>query len=302
MALTSNVRGAIYMSFGMIGFAINDMLVKSVTAELTTGQIIFIRGSISSLLILTVAIRMGAFKSIRLAWGPMLAIRVFCEILAAFSYIYALSKIPLANAGAILQFLPLAVTLGAALLLAEPVGWRRFGAIFVGFFGVLLIIKPGPEGFSIASLLALVSVLAAAARDLATKQLPKGLPSLLVTLVTASSVALSGALSIEPLGGWHPLSLGAFIKLTFAACFVFVGYQTLIMAMREGEVSFIAPFRYTYIIWALILSYAVFGDVPDIFMLTGSAIVILSGIYTFYRENHRRAKALAQSSIPRSPH
>ena len=101
MALTSNVRGATYMSLAMIGFAINDMLVKSVTAELTTGQIIFIRGCISSLLILTVAIRMGAFKSIRLAWGPMLVIRVFCEIIAAFSYIYALSKIPLANAGAI---------------------------------------------------------------------------------------------------------------------------------------------------------------------------------------------------------
>ena len=157
----------------MIGFAINDMLVKSVTAELTTGQIIFIRGSISSLLILF-RLRMGALRSIRLAWRPMLAIRVFCELVAAFTYIYALSKIPLANAGAILQFLPLAVTLGAALLLAEPVGWRRFGAIFVGFLGVLLIIKPGPDGFSLASLIALSVVFAAAARDLATKQIAKG--------------------------------------------------------------------------------------------------------------------------------
>lgn len=301
MALNSNFKGAILMTFAMAGFGVNDALVKSVTTELSTGQIIFLRGAISTALVLVIALRFGALRPFRTIWSPMLVLRLVAELLASLAYIYALGKIPLANAGAILQFLPLAVTLGAALFLKEPVGWRRWGAIIAGFIGVLLIIRPGPEGFSVASLLAFLCVLAAAVRDLATKQLAKGIPSLYVTFVTSAVISIAGGALIEPLGGWQPLTFSAFGKLALAACFLLVGYQSLIIAMREGEISFIAPFRYTYLIWATILGYMAFGDIPDAYMAAGAIIVIASGIYTFYRENYRRTSPVAQSSEPRPP-
>lgn len=289
------------MTAAMAGFGFNDMLVKTATKTLATGEIILIRGTISTFLIFLLALHMGALRPLKTALHPMLALRVLAEVTATFTYIYALGQLPLANAGAILQFLPLAVTLGAAIFLGEPVGWRRWGAIIAGFVGVLLIIKPGPDGFSLASLLALACVFAAAARDIATKRLPQGIPTVYVTLLTSFAVTAGAGLFITPLGGWQtPLLLDVGI-LALAAICLMVGYLALITAMRTGEISFIAPFRYTYMIWALALSFTVFGDLPDMFMIIGCAIVVASGIYTFYRENRRRTNMPAQS-LPRAPH
>jgi drug/metabolite transporter (DMT)-like permease len=301
MALSDNIKGALYMTAAMAGFGFNDMLVKTATKTLATGEITLIRGTISTALIFLLALHMGALRPLKTVLHPMLALRVLAEVTATFTYIYALGQLPLANAGAILQFLPLAVTLGAAIFLGEPVGWRRWGAIIAGFFGVLLIIKPGPDGFSLASFLALACVFAAAARDIATKRLPQGIPTVYVTLLTSFAVTAGAGIFITPLGGWQSPPLFDVGILALAAICLMVGYLALITAMRTGEISFIAPFRYTYMIWALALSFTVFGDLPDIFMILGCAIVVASGIYTFYRENRRRTGLPAQS-LPRAPH
>jgi len=301
MALSDNFKGALFMTASMAGFGFNDMLVKAATKTLATGEIILIRGTISTFLIFLLAIHMGALRPLKTVLHPMLAFRVLAEVTATFTYIYALGKLPLANAGAILQFLPLAVTLGAAIFLREPVGWRRWGAIVAGFIGVLFIIKPGPDGFSLASLLALACVFAAAARDIATKRLPPGIPTVYVTLVTSLAVTVGSGIFIAPLGGWQTPPLIDVVILALAAVCLMIGYLGLITAMRTGEISFIAPFRYTYLIWALALSFTVFGDRPDIFMILGCVIVVLSGIYTFYRENRRPTGQPAQT-LPRAPH
>lgn len=301
MALSDNIRGSIFMSAAMAGFGFNDMLVKTATKTLGTGEIVLIRGSISTLLIFLLALHMGALRPLKTILHPMLVLRVVAEVTATFTYIYALGQLPLANAGAILQFLPLAVTLGAAIFLGEPVGWRRWGAIIAGFVGVLLIIRPGPDGFSVASFLALGCVFAAAARDIATKRLPQGIPTVYVTLITSFAVTIGAGIFIEPLGGWQTPTSAELVYLALAAFCLMIGYLSLTSAMRTGEISFIAPFRYTYMIWALALSFLVFGDLPDVFMLAGCAIVVASGIYTFYRENRRRTGLPAQS-LPRAPH
>lgn len=301
MALSDNIKGALTMTLAMAGFGFNDMLVKTATKSLATGEIILIRGTISTFLIFLLALHLGALRPLRTVLHPMLALRVLAEVTATFTYIYALGQLPLANAGAILQFLPLAVTLGAAIFLREPVGWRRWGAIIAGFVGVLLIIKPGPDGFSIASFLALACVFAAAGRDIATKRLPQAIPTVFVTLITSLAVTVGGGIFIQPLGGWHAPSAMDVIVLALAAICLMIGYLALITAMRTGEISFIAPFRYTYMIWALALSFTVFGDLPDIFMILGCTIVVASGIYTFYHENRRRTGLPAQS-LPRAPH
>lgn len=302
MALSNNTKGAILMALAMAGFTCNDALVKSVTPFMNVGQIMLVRGGLATVLIFLVARHMGALRPITVLAQPMVLLRVTFEICAAITYLTALGQIPLGNASSILQSLPLAVTLGAAVILREPVGWRRWSAIVVGFLGVMLIIRPGPEGFTLASLYVVVSVFSAAGRDLATKQVPTGIPSLMVTLLTSAANSVVGAILIAPLGGWQAMSLTSFGHMALAAILIFVGYQAIVMAMRIGEISFIAPFRYTSLLWAVGLGMVFFGETPDIWLYCGAAIVIGSGLYTFYRENKRRIKpAISQQSRPGSP-
>lgn len=288
------------MAISMAGFTFNDALTKSVTAELTVAQIMFVRGAFTAFLVYVVARRMGALDHIRHILQPMIFLRILLETVAAVAFLAALGQIPLANASAILQSMPLAVTLGAALFFKEPVGWRRWTAIGLGFLGVLVIIQPGPEGFTTASLYIVLCVFTAAARDLVTRKIDPGISSLTVTLFTAASISFAGLLLVPAFGGWQPVSYTALGTLAFASVFLFAGYQAIIMAMRTGEISFIAPFRYTSLLWAILLGILFFGETPDIWMIVGSTIVIGSGLYTFYRENKKKA-ALARTSDPASP-
>lgn len=300
MALSDNSRGALLMAISMAGFTFNDTLTKSIIGELSVGQVMFIRGAMTTLLVYIVARRLGALDHLRNILQPLIIARIVFEIVAAISFLSALGQVPLANASAILQALPLAVTLGAALFLREPVGWRRWTAICIGFLGVLVIIKPGPEGFTVASLYVVVSVITAAGRDLVTRKIDAKVSSLTVTLFTAASISLAGLLLTPVYGGWQPVSGKALATLALASVFLFAGYQAVIMAMRTGEISFIAPFRYTSLLWAVLLGFLVFGEIPDRFMIIGAVIVIGSGLYTFSREQKRKA-ALAVEAKPSSP-
>ena len=302
MRLTKNTQGALLMAVSMAGFSCSDALSKSVIATMNAGEIIFIRGLFTTLFVYLLARRMGALRRWKVILQPMIALRIACEALAAITYITALGMMPIANASAIQQAVPLAVTLGAMIFLKEPVGWRRWSAIVVGFVGVLIIIRPGPDGFNTAALLVITCMFATAARDLATRCIDKEVPSLMVTLCTAVSISIFGALSIAPLGGWQPVEGTALLQILLASVLVLIGYQAVILAMRTGEFSFIAPFRYLSLIWSAMLGLIAFGEVPDGWAVIGAVIVIASGIYTFYRESKRRAaEPVAQESKPRVP-
>ena len=301
MPRSRNTQGAIFMSLAMAAFSSGDALSKSVIDTMNAAEIMFIRGLFTSVMVYLIARHMGALRSWRVVLQPLIILRVICEMLAAVTYITALGMMPIANASAILQSLPLVVTFGAALFFNEPVGWRRWSAILVGLAGVLIIIRPGPEGFTSAALLCVASVLTTAGRDLATRSIDAEIPSLMVTVVTAMSVTFFGALLMPPLGGWHTPTWLAVSHLMLASVLVLIGYQSVITAMRTGEVSFVAPFRYTSLIFSGLLGFIFFAEVPDAWTLTGAAIVIASGLYTFYREAKRRVAPLAQESEPRSP-
>jgi len=289
------------MVLGMAAFTCNDALVKSVTHAMNTGQILFLRGLMTSVLVLVIARWMGALGSWRIVLEPAVALRLVSEIFASLAYVSALGAMPLANTSAILQALPLAVTLGAALFLGEEVGWRRWLAIAAGFAGVLIVIRPGPEGFSMAAIYVIASVFGAAARDLATRKIRSDVPSIFVSAVTAVVITLVGGALVVPMGGWQPVPMDVFIRLALASALLLVGYQTLVTAMRTGEISFIAPFRYTSLIWAIAIGFVFFGELPDFWMTVGVLVIVASGLYTFYRENLRRTKAVAQRSKPESP-
>lgn len=287
------------MAVSMAGFTTNDVITKAVADSMNMAQIMLIRGLFATLLIGALAWYSGALRLPSSVFDRWIAIRVTGEVFATLCFLTALAHLPIANVSAVLQALPLGVTMGAALLFAEPVGWRRWLAIGVGFAGVLVIVRPGLEGFSVYSLFALGCVACCVVRDLATKRIHAEIPSLLVSTVTAAAVTIMGAALVVPYGGWTAVSTDDAGLLLAAAVLLLFGYQFIIMSMRTGEISYIAPFRYTALLWAILLGYLVFGDVPDAAMGIGATIVIGSGLYALYREQVvGRMKPAAASTSP----
>ncbi len=287
------------MAVAMAGFTMNDSITKAVSLEMNFGQVMLVRGLFAILLIGAFALYQGAIHPLRTLVMKPVALRVVGEVGGTISFMAALTHLPLANTSAIFQALPLAITLGAALIFGEPVGWRRWLAIAAGFIGVLIIVRPGISGFSQYSLLALVSVAFCALRDLSTKQIPAQIPSVFITLLMTVTVTATGAIILFPLGGWTPPSGRAFGLLALAAVLVLIGYQCMISALRSGDISAVAPFRYSALLWAMLLGYVVFGDRPDTMMVTGASIIVGSGLYAFYRERVReRPVAATTSGIP----
>lgn len=292
---SDNFRGAALMAASMACYVTNDSLVKLVAGNLGLSQIILLRGLMATAFLLALAIhRKSIFPVLGKSDWKIVAYRLTGEVGATLCYLTALFNMPLANATAILQALPLAVTLGAALFLGEAVGWRRYMAILIGFAGVLIIVRPGSEGFNVFSMWALAAVVFIVLRDLTTRQLSPHVPSIFVSLMTSLAITITGAV-MSLFTVWDPVSAGDLKLLGVAALFLIFGYLTSVMTMRVGEISFVSPFRYTVLIWAVILGYVVFGDVPDGWTLLGGAIVVLMGVYTFYRERKIKKLELAVS-------
>ena len=282
------------MMLSMAGFVLNDTLMKSLSADLPMFQAIFLRGVVATSLIAGLAwYRRELWYRPGRGAVKVMGLRVIGELGATVCFITALFNMPIANATAILQVMPLAVTLGAALFLGEAVGWRRFSAIFVGFVGVMLIVRPGAEGFTIYSVYALAAVVFLVLRDLTTRRLPIGVPSMFVAVISSIAIMTMGGI-MSATASWQPVTLMQLATLALAAVFVLMGYLFGIMTMRVGDIGFISPFRYTILIWAILLGIVVFGDIPDAMTLLGSAIVVLTGLYTFYRE-----RRLAAATPPR---
>jgi drug/metabolite transporter (DMT)-like permease len=288
------------MVVGMASFTMNDAITKAVSSEMNFGQVMLVRGLFATVLIAAFAAWRGALRPLRTLFIKPVGMRVIGEIGGTMAFLTAIVNLPLANTAAIFQALPLAVTLGAALAFAEPVGWRRWLAITAGFVGVLIIVRPGLEGFNQYSLFALGSVVFFAVRDLATRKIPAEIPSLFIAVLTTVTVTTAGAVIIHPLGGWTPPSGRAVGMLAVAAVLLLIGYQCIISALRTGDISAVAPFRYTALLWAMLLGYFAFGDRPDGFMLLGAAIIVLSGLYAFYRERvrNRLRPAATASGLP----
>ena len=284
MPVSENVKASLYMMLSMLGFVLNDLLIKSLHGSLPTPQIMWVRGLMLTFLIFLIVWQRGLLARWKEAFTTRITLRGAMEGGATLCFLTALPLLPFANLSAILQSLPLAVTLGAALFLGEPVGWRRWLAIIVGFIGVLIIIRPGYEGFDFASLLVLLSVVFAAARDLITRGLPSKLPSLLVSGFSALFIGIMGMVITVYLDNWVPMNFHQILVLVIAAFFLFFGYQFIILAMRTGEVGYVVPYRYTSLLWAIVFGYVFFDEVPDVLTFLGSAIVVSMGLYTLYRE------------------
>ena len=277
------------MVLAMTGFVVNDALVKSLDGRLPNAQIMLVRGALLGAMIGAVLWRRRLLHRLGDVLHPLVLARAGGELLGTVFFLAALVRLPFATIAAILQSLPLAVTLGAALFLGEPVGWRRWLAILIGFGGVLLIVRPGGAGFEPATLLMLACVASAAARDLFTRALPPALPSLLVSAATTLVVSLAGALWCLLARDWVAMTGRELATLAAASLCLFAGYQFIVLAMRGGEVAHVVPYRYTSLVIAVLLGLLFFGEVPDGWTVAGASIIVATGLFALYRELVRPA-------------
>ena len=285
MQQSENIKGAIYMCLSMAGFVLNDAVIKYASADIGMYQSIFVRGCFAVIIIGIACIYNGAFKIIPNRLDHKLIIwRTLAEIFATITFLTALFYLPIANITALLQALPLTVTLAASWFLGEKIGWRRGVAILIGFIGVLLIIQPGTDEFNVYSILGIFCVIFVTIRDLVVRKFSTKISTLYVAFITAAAIALVGGFLTFTYEGWIPMKLNEVILLFIASTLIFVGYFFAISAMRSGQVGFVSPFRYTIMIWAIILGYLIWGDIPNNLTLLGISIVIGMGIFTFWRE------------------
>ncbi|MDH3265302.1 MAG: DMT family transporter, partial [Paracoccaceae bacterium] len=218
-------------------------------------------------------------------------VRNSAEFFGTIGFVTALSLIPISTASVILQASPLVVTIGAALFLAERVGWRRWTAILVGLAGVIVILRPGMAGFDANALWAVLGVIGLSLRDLSTRRVPPEVTTLQLSAWAFAAVALAGlVLSLGPGAPKAMPSPQTLAELAFGLGFGLVGYALLTVAVRMGDLSVVAPFRYTRIIFALALGLLLFGERPDTPMLIGAALIVGSGLYTLLREARLRRR------------
>lgn len=280
------------MCLSMVGFTVNDTFMKAVTQSLPLFQAIALRGALAILGLTLVAWGSGAFRH-RIGGkdGVLILIRSLADMAATYLFLTALLHMPLANISAIMQSLPLIVTLAAALVFGDKIGWRRLLAILVGFVGVLIIIRPGTDGFDHYALLGLGSVACVVLRDLSVRPMRGHVPSPIIALGAAIAVAAMGWVGTAA-EGWQEMTGGEVLKIIGASLFLIVGYITSVTAMRNGDIGVVSPFRYTSLLWAILLGYLVFGNLPDGWTLIGAAIVVGAGIFMLLRERRLRQAAI----------
>lgn len=284
MRLNDNLLGAALMTCCVLAYVLNDAVMKLLFADIDFFQAIFLRGLVSLPPILILALMTKTLLQKYSAKNQrLMIIRILAEIGTTVTFLTALKHMPLANVTAILQSLPLAITMAAAIFLGEPVGWRRWSAICVGFTGVLIIIRPGLAGFNSYSLLALAAVILLTVREISTRQLDNKVPTVTVALSTTLGITAFAALMLIGTE-WAQINFVSWSLIIAAAAAVTVATLLSVVAMRTGDIGFVSPFRYTSLIGAIGLGILLFGEWPDGITLLGAAIIAFAGIYSLYRE------------------
>lgn len=283
--MSDNLRGAVLMALAMGGFALEDMFIKLLADTLPVGQILVFLGIGGAVAFGVIAHRKGQQLLSPALLTPALLMRNTAELIGTVGFVLGFVLASLATASAILQAAPLVVTLGAVLFLGEKVGWRRWTAIGVGFFGVMLIVRPGMAGFEPASLFAVIGVIGLAGRDLATRVIPRTVSSYQISSWAFAMIIPAGIFLMVMMD--TPAIMPSALETSGLVAALGVGvlaYYALVASMRVGELSFVTPFRYTRMLFALIVAVLVFGERPDALTLVSAAIIVSAGMFTLWRE------------------
>lgn len=272
----------------MFGYVINDAFIKRAAEDLPLFQAVFLRGIVAVTLLSLIVRSRGATTPVRAYVEPAVLLRIVMEAAGTVVYLITLTHVPLAGLTAVMQLVPIAVTFAAARLLREAVSVHRVIALLAGFIGVLLVVQPGGSDFSPWFLGGLVTVVLIVIRELATRRISATVPGTAVALGTAVVImAMGGVVSI--FGGWERPEPGTLALLAGGACFLSLGYVASVNSIRTGDVSFTAPFRYSVLVFAIVVQIIVFRDVPDALTFVGSGVIAAAGLYALSHEPRSRA-------------
>ncbi|MCU0819469.1 MAG: DMT family transporter [Beijerinckiaceae bacterium] len=293
----TNLRGIVAMMLAMLFFIGNDALMKYARTELDTGQALVVRG-LFSLALLVVAITVtGRWRELHFVASRFAVTRASIEGVIATLYIAALAGIGLAEATAITMLVPLIITAFSTIFLGEKVGWRRWSAITVGFIGILLVLQP--EGRVVpywAVSMVFAGTILIAVRDTLTRRMPANLPSMMLTVTTTCGTLVAGGSLALYNGVWKPLPTHVLLALAGAGFLVLIGNYAIIEAYRKSDLSVVSSFRYSVIVWAVLIGFLMFGDVPGPLSVIGLVLILASGVYTIHRERVRRREE--RESVP----
>ncbi|WP_107498447.1 DMT family transporter [Thalassobius sp. I31.1] len=282
-----NTKGSFLMVAAMACFAVEDMFLKSATQQVPVGLALILFGLMGGVIFAGMG-RVRGEDLIHPQWRskPMLW-RAFFEIGGRLFFTLAIAFAPLSTVSAVLQATPLFVSFAAIFLFGEKVGPKRWIAMLIGFAGVLLILRPGPEGLELTALFALLGTIGFAGRDLATRASPATMTNAQLGVSGFTMLVIAGVIALTFSGGLvmpTPLTLA---KILAAAVIGVIAYSALTGAMRSGEVSVVSPFRYSRLIFAMLIGMIVFGENPDAWTIAGSVLIVLSGLYTVIRSRKR---------------
>lgn len=287
----NNLRGSLMMVAAMAAFSLEDLFIKSATVSLPLGQVLISFGLGGMCVFILLAARRGEALLHPAVVSCPIVLRSICEVTGRICFTLALALTPLSSASAILQATPLVVTMGAVIFFGETVGWRRWLAITIGLGGVLLILRPGLSGFEPASLFAVLGTLGFAGRDLATRAAPQSMSNTQLGIWGFFMLVIAGCLMLGWTGGLIWPSMQNWVQIAGATVFGVIAYNALTYAMRSGEVSVVAPFRYTRLVFATGLGVMIFAERPDNLTILGSAIVVGCGLYSVLRERNLQKNA-----------
>ena len=297
-SVNDNIRGTLFMIFAMAAFAVEDMFIKAAADHLSLGTLLILFGSGGMLIFMAMATLKGEAIYNPALFSRVQLLRSAFEIVGRLFFALAITLSPLSSASAILQATPLVVVLGGILFFNERVGWQHWLAIMAGFIGVLMIVRPGLDSFSAASIFTVISTIGFAGRDLATRAAPPTLTNFQLGIYGFLVLIICGAI----LQAWYaePVNLEPLLDSTSglqtlgAIIFGVIAYNFLTKAMRTGEISMVTPFRYTRLIFAFVLGIIVFDERPDLLTLLGGLVIAGSGIFLLW-QSRKRAKSLVRS-------
>jgi drug/metabolite transporter (DMT)-like permease len=282
-----NIKGIAAMVAATALFTLGDASMKLVSGSLPTGETVFVRSLCTVMVTTVAALATGGILSLKRALIPAMGWRSVGDVGASLFFQSALARMPFADIIGVLQMTPLSLTAASAVFLGEQVGWRRWTAVLIGLGGALLIIKPGSSTFNSWAILAVLAVLSSTLRDVKTRRLDPMLSPLVILMLSQMAVALAG-LGCSTFERWAAPNLREFIYLLLASILSLVGQLCVIHSLRSGEISAIAPFRYTGMVWAILLGLFLWGDLPDALSFVGILVLMSAGLYTFSREQKLR--------------
>jgi drug/metabolite transporter (DMT)-like permease len=273
------------MVASMAAFSAEDALVKAAAESLPVGQILCVFGFGGMLVFAGLAKRNRDPVFTADALSPVMLVRMLLEVTGRLFYVLAIALTPLSATTVILQATPLVVVAGAAMVFHEKVGLRRWMAILIGLLGVIVIVGPGSDGFSMLSILAVIGLLGFAGRDLASRAAPSRVRTSILGLYGFLSVFVAGALAALWRGEGFVWPTGKVACCLLGAVLVGVAaYGSLMKAMRTGEVSAVTPFRYSRLLFGIAFGVLLFGEQLSLQMMVGAGLIVVSGLFIIWKK------------------